>query len=132
MTSALTSGSMSLPLWSFLLGSGLRIGELVWPPWSNVDLESKLVRINRFATTLGCEVVESTGKSRDALRTIELDDHLVAVLISQGRLQADEGNSGAEYVFEGTRTPNLLIRSSHEAIFRGWLLLAVGARKSLF
>ncbi len=96
---AMCDGDRLLPLWSFLLGSGLRIGELVWLPWANVDLPAKLVRINRFATTLGYEVVESTGKSRDAVRTIELDDHLVAVLDSQRRLQANEGNGDSEDVF---------------------------------
>ena len=31
------------PLWAFLLGSGLRIGELVWLSWKDVDLDKGLV-----------------------------------------------------------------------------------------
>ena len=41
------------PLWAFLLGSGLRIGELVWLEWKHVDLERRLVRVMQFASTLG-------------------------------------------------------------------------------
>lgn len=42
------------PLWAFLLGCGLRIGELVWLRWDNVDLDRRQVRIVEFATTVGC------------------------------------------------------------------------------
>jgi hypothetical protein len=31
-------GDRTYPVWAFLLGSGLRIGELVWLRWGNVDL----------------------------------------------------------------------------------------------
>jgi site-specific recombinase XerC len=77
---ALHEGDRYWPLWSFLLGSGLRIGELVWLQWRNVELDRRLVRVREFATTLGYELVASDGKSRDAVRTIDLDEHLVRVL----------------------------------------------------
>ena len=32
-------GDRLWPLWAFLLGSGLRIGKLVWLRWANVDLD---------------------------------------------------------------------------------------------
>ena len=41
-------------------------------------------------STLGHELVPSTGKSRDAVRTIDLDEHLVDVLRRQRKLQAKE------------------------------------------
>lgn len=75
-------------LWAFLLGSGLRIGELVWPEWKDVDFTKGLVRIVSFASTLGYELVSSSGKSRDAVRTVELDPYLVAVLERQRKVQA--------------------------------------------
>jgi hypothetical protein len=71
------------PLWAFLLGSGLRIGELVWLSWKDIDLEKGVVRIVQFATALGYELAPSAGKSADAVRSIELDPHLVAVLQRQ-------------------------------------------------
>ena len=64
------------PIWAFLLGSGLRIGELVWLRWPNVDLGHGWVRVVDFASTLGHDLVPSMGKSHDAVRTIELDDGL--------------------------------------------------------
>jgi integrase len=58
------------PLWAFLLSSGLRIGELVWLRWENVDLARRRVHVVDFASTLGYKLAASTGKSRDAVRSI--------------------------------------------------------------
>jgi integrase len=113
-------GDRLWPAWAFLLGSGVRIGELVWLRWPNVDLPRKVVRIVEFAATHGYEVKASVGKSRDAVRTIELDDTLVAVLQLQRRSQAEERhalNQGqpTEYVFTravgGTYHPQTLSQS---------------------
>ncbi len=87
---ALHEGDRLLPVWSFLLGSGVRIGELVFLRWPNVDLDKGLVHVNEFATVLGYNVQRSGGKSREAIRTIDLDAHLVDVLRQQRRLQAQE------------------------------------------
>lgn len=46
---ALQDGDRLYPVWAFLLGSGLRIGELVWLRWDNVDLERRQVRVVEFA-----------------------------------------------------------------------------------
>lgn len=69
---------------------GLRIGELVALRWPRVDLDAGVVRVVEFVSTLGHETVASTGKSRDAVRTIDLDDGLVGVLRRQRKLQAQE------------------------------------------
>jgi integrase len=87
---ALMEGDRTWPLWAFLLGSGLRIGELVALRWPRVDLDAGVVRVVEFVSTLGHETVASTGKSRDAVRTIDLGDGLVAVLRRQRKLQAEE------------------------------------------
>jgi integrase len=88
------------PLWAFLLGSGLRIGELVWLSWKDVDLDRGLVRIVQFATALGYELAPSVGKSADAVRTIELDPHLVAVLQRQRAQQKAEAKANG-YLISG-------------------------------
>jgi len=92
------------PLWAFLLGSGLRIGELVWLRWANVDLPRRTVHVVDFASTLGHDLVPSPGKSRDAVRSIELDDGLVKVLKMQRSMQrterlAAERYEDSDYVF---------------------------------
>ncbi len=97
-------GDRTYPVWAFLLGAGLRIGELVWLRWDNVDLERRHARIVEFASTLGYELVSSQGKSRDAVRTIDLDDGLVSVLRQQRKQQAAErlaaeDYAASEYVF---------------------------------
>jgi len=100
----LMEGDRTWPIWAFLLGSGLRIGELVWLRWQNVDLDHRWVRVVEFASTLGHDLVPSMGKSRDAIRTIDLDVRLVGVLRRQRQLQAEEELAAiryesSEYVF---------------------------------
>jgi len=90
-------GDRTYPIWAFLLGSGLRIGELVWLRWRNVDLERGLVRVVDFATHAGHELVASQGKSRDAVRSIDIDAGLAGVLKMQRRIQAEEKLAAAEY-----------------------------------
>lgn len=96
-------GDRLYPLWAFLLGSGVRIGELVWLRWSNVDLAAGHVRIVEFATTLGWDLVPSSGKSETAVRTIDLDAGLVGVLRRQQEAQRFEarspGHEPSEFVF---------------------------------
>lgn len=85
------------------LGAGVRIGELVWLRWPNVDLAGQRVRIVEFATTLGWDLVPSSGKSRTAVRTIDLDDGLVEILRRQQEAQQFEarapGYEPSEFVF---------------------------------
>ncbi|MBA2638501.1 MAG: site-specific integrase [Nocardioidaceae bacterium] len=94
----LMEGDRTYPLWAFLLGSGLRIGELVCLRWTNVDLSRRAVHVVEFVSTLGHDLVPSSGKSRDAVRTVELDDGLVRVLRMQRTLQAEERLAAADYV----------------------------------
>jgi integrase len=94
---SLMEGDRTWNVWAFLLGSGLRIGELVWLRWPNVDLRQRNVRIVEFASTLGHDLVPSAGKSHDAVRTIEVDDGLVKVLKAQRKLLAEEGLSSERY-----------------------------------
>ena len=94
----LMEGDRTYPIWAFLLGSGLRIGELVWLRWGNVDLERRRVHVVEVATALGYDLIASPGKSRDAVRSIELDDGLVRVLRSQRKLQAAERLAAEGYV----------------------------------
>jgi len=56
-----------------------------------------VVRVVDFASTLGHDLVQSSGKSREAVRTIELDDGLVRVLRAQRAAQNQERLASAEY-----------------------------------
>jgi integrase len=94
----LMEGDRTYAVWAFLMGSGLRIGELVWLRWRNVDLNRRRVHVVEFASTLGYDLVPSVGKSRDSVRSIELDDGLVRLLRSQHKLQSQERLAAEEYV----------------------------------
>ncbi len=94
----LMEGDRTYPVWAFLLGSGLRIGELVWLRWGNVDLERRTVHVVDFVSALGYDLMVSSGKSREAVRSIELDDGLVRVLRAQRKLQAAERLAAQTYV----------------------------------
>ena len=94
---ALMEGDRTYAIWAFLLGSGLRVGELVWLRWGNVDMARRHVHVVEFAATLGHELVPSQGKSRDAVRLIDIDDWLVGILRNQRALQAAEELEAANY-----------------------------------
>ena len=94
---ALMEGDRTWALWAFLMGSGLRIGELVPLRWSNVDLRGHAVRIVDFVSTLDHEIVVSSGKSRDAVRTIDLDEYLEDVLALQKELQGAEADAAPDW-----------------------------------
>ena len=92
------------PVWAFLLGCGLRIGELVALRWPNVDLVRRRAVVAEFSTTLGYAVVPSAGKSSTATRSVDLDEFLVAVLErQQAQQQADasavSGYTPSDFVF---------------------------------
>jgi integrase len=101
-------GDRTCPVWAFLMGAGLRIGELVALRWRNVDLDDGVVRVVEFSTYLGHDVVPSSGKSRDAVRRVDIDPALASVLRRQPALQAEERLAaagpaeGTDHVFTTT------------------------------
>jgi integrase len=95
---ALMEGDRTWPIWAFLLGSGLRIGELVSLRWRSVDLKNRRVRIVDFVSTLGYDMMPSVGKSREAIRSIDLDDSLADVLRQQKVLQNTERLAASDWV----------------------------------
>jgi integrase len=95
---ALMEGDRTWPIWAFLLGSGVRIGELVSLRWPSVDLKNRRVRIMDFVSTLGYDMMPSSGKSRDSIRTVDLDDGLADVLRKQKVLQKTERIAATEWI----------------------------------
>lgn len=95
---ALMEGDHTWPIWAFLLGSGLRIGELVSLRWPSVDLKNRRVRIVDFVSTLGYDMMPSSGKSRDAIRTVDIDDGLANVLSQQKVIQKPERSAAKDWI----------------------------------
>jgi integrase len=101
---SLMEGDRTYPIWAFLMGSGLRIGELVALRWPNVDLEGGVVRVVEFTTYVGHELAPSSGKSPDAVRGVDIDEALAGVLRLQGEVQgrdraATDAYEESEFVF---------------------------------
>jgi integrase len=94
---SLMEGDRTYPVWAFLMCAGLRIGELVALRWRNVDLAEGVVRVVEFSTYLGHEVVESAGKSRDAIRRVDIDEGLAEVLRAQRARQERERLARGSY-----------------------------------
>lgn len=96
-------GDRLYPLWAFLLACGLRIGELVWLRWANVDLDRGQVRVIEFASTIGYDLAPSEGKSATSRRTVDLDPGLVRIIQRQREQQRFEarrpGYEASPYVF---------------------------------
>ena len=104
----LHEGDRLYPLWAFMLSAGVRVGELVWLRWINVHLEDRYVRLNEFPTTIGYRLTASAGKNQTAVRTIDLDDHLVTVLELQRDQQRHE-QAQPGYEEPSTCSPSLLV-----------------------
>lgn len=70
---ALHEGDGLYPVWAFLLGSGLRIGELVFLRWPNVDLDQGLARSTSsprcWATTCSRHRARATTPSAPSTST---------------------------------------------------------------
>jgi hypothetical protein len=64
---------------------------------SLTELTLAVVRMAEFATAVGYDVVASDGKSRDSMRTIDLDAGLVKVLRVQRKNQAAERLTASDY-----------------------------------
>jgi len=108
---SLMEGDRTYPVWAFLMCAGLRIGELVALRWSNVDLTEGVVSVVEFSTYLGHDVVPSPGKSRDAIRRVDIDTALAGVLRAQRAQQAKERLAADSYEESGhvfTRRPGSL------------------------
>ena len=63
-----------------------------------MNLLRHYARVVDFVSTLGSELAPSSGKSRDAVRTVELDDSLVRVLHQQKTIQNAKRLAAADWV----------------------------------
>jgi integrase len=92
-------GDRTWPIWAFLLGTGLRVGEVVWLRWPCVDLERGELAVVEFASRVGARLEPSRGKSVNAVRTVALDSGLISVFGRQRDVQvADRKRAGDKYI----------------------------------
>ena len=86
------------PLFTTLLGTGCRIGEIIGLTWDDVDLEKRTISINHNLTyyprredTYACEFRISTPKTEAGIRTIPMMGPVYDVLSGEYERQLEEG-----------------------------------------
>ncbi len=93
---AFMEGDRTWPIWAFMLGTGLRLGEVVWLKWTSVDFQHSELAVIDFAARVGTKLQASHGKSANAVRTVALDHHLVSVLDKQKQVQTEDRDKRRE------------------------------------
>lgn len=66
-------------MWDLAAGTGMRQGELLALRWSDIDLDTGVVRVERSLTHIGGTRTYSTPKNHER-REVALDGHLVTTL----------------------------------------------------
>lgn len=85
-----------LPLFTVLLGTGCRIGEIIGLRWKDCDFDNGLISINhsliyRQQDNGKCEYHISTPKTQAGIRTIPMFDEVKNALIQEFQYQKFEG-----------------------------------------
>lgn len=66
--------------YSFVLQTGIRIGELVALKWSDIDFENRILRISRTTNQIDGEWIVGTPKSKAGEREIPLTNEAISIL----------------------------------------------------
>ena len=85
-------------LFTVLLGTGCRIGELIGLRWEDVNLEKRMISINhsmtyytRLEQTYKCEFRVSTPKTEAGIRTIPMMEPVYQALLNEYEEQKENG-----------------------------------------
>lgn len=88
------------PLFTVLLGTGCRIGEVIGLRWQDVDFEKRLISINHSVTyyprrtdTTRCEFAVSLPKTEAGIRTVPMMDAVYEAFQEEYKLQKENGFS---------------------------------------
>jgi integrase len=96
----LTSEDRWAPLWTLALASGMRRGELMALRWSDVDLDTGLIAVERSVTQVGLDRIYTTPKNHDT-RDLSIDPRTVAALKAWRMVQLSERLAWGE-AYQGT------------------------------
>jgi integrase len=97
------AGHRLFPAFWLLAATGMRRNEVLGLRWDDVDFDCAAIALNRGLVTVGYQLHETRGKTRNAPRPINLDATTVAVLRAWGSWQQTEqrvvGIDGDGWVF---------------------------------
>lgn len=104
-------------IFSFLYYTGVRIGEMIALNWNDLDFEKKQIRINKTLSIKveGKKYIITTPKTKNSIRTIDLDDELFNRLVEHYNNETKTYNFNKEmfmfgnikYISETTLRRNL-------------------------
>ena len=88
------------PIFTVLLGTGCRIGEIIGLRWEDIDLDERMISINHAVTyyprkedTYVCEFAVSLPKTESGIRTIPMLDAVYEAFLLERDLQEETGIS---------------------------------------
>lgn len=87
---AALAGHRNEALYTLMLSTGMRRGEALGLRWSDVDLEAKVLLVQRQLKREGGHLVTADTKTARSRRAVNLPDELVATLQSHRARQAAE------------------------------------------
>jgi integrase len=84
------AGHRLFPLYWLTAMTGMRRNEVLGLRWPDIDFTKKRLHLNRGLVAVGYEVHQTRGKTRNARRTITLDDTTLTILAGWRAFQAAE------------------------------------------
>ncbi len=86
------------PLFTVLLGTGCRIGEVIGLRWEDIDLEKRMISINHSVTYYPrikdgykCQFTVSLPKTKAGIRTIPMMDAVYKAFLEEYEIQKENG-----------------------------------------
>lgn len=96
-----------VPIFTVLLGTGCRVGEVIGLRWVDIDYESRMININHSVTyyprredTYKCEFQVSLPKTEAGIRNVPMMDEVYEAFKSEAARQKEEGVH-CEYELDG-------------------------------
>ena len=84
------AGHRFFPILWLTAMTGMRRNEVLGLKWSDIDTKKKRLSLNRGLVAVGYELHQTRGKTRNARRSIDLDDTTISVLEGWRAFQAAE------------------------------------------
>ncbi len=108
------------------LTTGLRRGELLALLWKDLDVENRTISVTKQVARINGELVVSTPKTQNSIRTLAIPQHAVDLLIAEHEKHPDN-----PYMFPSPKTGTMFdpdsFRHTHDKILK-----AIGAEHIRF